>query len=302
VDFKWSRGDSIHSSRVLLQDSAPCVARHGRYLLRSATARLVNWRDRLFDPASVQFFVSLTDGGYDPNAHIDVLPEHRLIYLSVPKCASTTIKVALSALNECAVIPDKVHKRRHSGLRSPAQIGFSAFHRLATSPSTLRFAFVRNPYARLVSAWADKFQGKPLVAGDSFVEKYLTYRGAIDHSLVHGPDCTLSFAQFVIFAAGTALDRVDAHWQAQHDLLDMPGIKLDHIGKVESFRGDFAPVLEHLGRGSDLLRAARFHLNASRHRAWPDYYSPGLAERIYRAYERDFDLLGYPRALPSSAT
>jgi hypothetical protein len=102
-------------------------------------------RDRWLGPPALLFF--------------NVLLRHRLIYISVPKCALTTIKSPLGALElGLAPPPDKVHTRRYSGLKSPTQVGLSAFRRLANSAATLQFAFVRNPDARLVSAWADKFQ------------------------------------------------------------------------------------------------------------------------------------------------
>jgi len=82
-------------------------------------------RDRWLDPPALLFF--------------NVLLRHRLIYISVPKCALTTIKSALSALElGLAPPPDKVHTRRYSGLKSPTQVGLSAFRRLANSAATAR--------------------------------------------------------------------------------------------------------------------------------------------------------------------
>lgn len=52
----------------------------------------------------------------------------------------------------------------------------------------------------------------------------------------------------------TAQDRVDAHWHLQAGLLDMPGIELNLIGKVESFEQDFMHVLDHV-QANDALRA-----------------------------------------------
>jgi hypothetical protein len=76
----------------------------------------------------------------------------------------------------------------------------------------------------------------------------------------------------------------------------MPGIKLDLIGKVESFDTDFIRVLDH-ARASDQLRQASVtHLNSSQHSPWQYYYSSDLAEHVYRAYERDFDRFQYPRS------
>jgi hypothetical protein len=157
------------------------------YLFNRTTAKLINLRDRLIDPAAFAFFRTLTDGGFRPEAHIDVLPHQRLIYVCVPKCASTTIKGTLSVLEGRRASADIIHKRRRSGLRSPSQIGLSAFHRLATDTRTLRFSFARNPYARLVSCWADKLQNKPLVRGDSFVNIYLDHHSGVDRTLPHEP-------------------------------------------------------------------------------------------------------------------
>jgi hypothetical protein len=97
----------------------------------------------------------------------------------------------------------------------------------------------------------------------------------------------------------TADRRLDAHWQLQDDLLDMPGIKLDFIGEVESFSEDFARVLAHVGARR---RPLGNHFNSSAHEPWPQYYSSALAENVYRAYERDFDRLRYPRAISRSRT
>ncbi len=185
----------------------------------------------------------------------------------------------------------------YRGPCGPRNITIDTLFRLATNPDVLRFSFVRNPYARLVSAWADKYQNKPLVAGDSFVELYLTHLAAVDDALLRDQHETLSFPQFVEFAAATADRRIDAHWHLQDDLLDMPGIKLDLIGKVETFPGDFSCVLDHARATDQIRQAIGLHLNPSRHNPWQEYYTDALAARVYRAYERDFDRFGYARAV-----
>ena len=146
------------------------------YALNTTRSHFINLRDRWRDPNAAQLFRVLGAGGYDPDAHIDVLPQERLVYVCVPKCASTTIKTALAAVAGRSVPPHRLHARRHTGLAAPRHVGMSTFYRLVTSPGTLRFSFVRNPYARLFSAWADKYRDKPLVPGDSFIDQYLKYR------------------------------------------------------------------------------------------------------------------------------
>jgi hypothetical protein len=269
---------------------------HCSYYLDRARAYAVNWLDRQRDPHAAAFYSALLAKGCDPKAHIDLIPSHRLLYLCVPKCASTTIKMELSALGgRTPASFEQIHKRRYSGLKSPFEVGLAAFRRLALDPQTLRFSFVRNPYDRLVSAWADKYQNRPLTPGNSFIDKYLRFRSTTHCSPVRAGE-TLSFAGFVHFATTTAADRLDPHWQLQDDILDMPGIALDFVGKVESFEADFARVLEHVGADRETRASVQTRLNQSRHQSWQDYYTPVLADQVYRTYERDFDRLRYPRA------
>ena len=131
--------------------------------------------------------------------------------------------------------------------------------------------------------------------GDAFIDLYLAHRASIDRSLPQGAQQTLSFAEFVEFATATCSSRVNAHWNLQDDLLAMPGIALDLVGKVESFRDDFTRVLEHVGANGAMLPALDTNYNTSRHQPWPEYYDDALARRVYRAYERDFDRFRYPR-------
>lgn len=275
--------------------------RSSQFHLRRLRARMINRRDRWRDPAASSFFNAMRDGGYDAGTYLDVLPKHRLIYLSVPKSASTTIRMFLSALEMGAPPPPEFqYKRRLTGLKTPTQLGISAFYRLANDANTLRFSFVRNPYARLLSAWADKFQDKPLIPGDPSINTYLAHRASIARSLPEGAGHTLSFAQFVEFAIATADQRVDIHWQSQDDFVTVPGITLDLIGRVETFRDDFSRVLDHVGATDKLRRNVFMPLNMSQHKPWQRYYNDLTAERVYRAYERDFDRFGYARSIPDA--
>ena len=81
----------------------------------------------------------------------------------------------------------------------------------------------------------------------------------------------------------------------------MPGIELGLIGKVETFDADFARVLDYLHASDEIRREAAIAINESHHDDWPAYYTRELADRIYRAYERDFDRFGYTRAIKSTA-
>ena len=179
------------------------------------------------NPTAVEFYQNLLAGGYEPEQLLFVLPKHKLIYVAVPKVASTRIKMTLARVEGRFSRSLKSGPRsRYRGPYGLRNITVGSFFRLATSPDTLRFSFVRNPYARVVSCWAQKFGGKPLIRGDSFIDAYLAVKHEIDADLPAGADRTLSFADFVIFAAATAKARHDIHLQAQDEILNMPGINL----------------------------------------------------------------------------
>ena len=119
---------------------------------RSYSSWLAAQARRLLCPEVQTFYTKLMEGGYQPNVLIDVLPDQRIVYVCVPKCASARIKKTLSALLGWHIqSSEEAHTRRQSGLKNPKDVGVSTFWRVATDPTALRFSFLRNPYARLVS-------------------------------------------------------------------------------------------------------------------------------------------------------
>ena len=274
------------------------LKRFFRTVRRGLKWRLGAWPSRARDPAAYKFYADLMTRGFEPNALIDILPAYKLIYVGVPKAASSTVKRALSALagHDPASLAD-VHRRSQSGLAGPGDLGPSALYELVRDPAVLRFAFVRNPYDRLVSCWADKYQGRPMVAGDAFMNVYLAYRSEAGSTVKRGRDATLSFADFVDMAIATCDSHTDPHWTRMDDILSMPGIALDFVGKSENFAADFERVIDHTGRDERLLKALP-RMNRSARTGCRDYYDDELARRVFKAYEADFDRFGYAKTLP----
>ena len=136
------------------------------------------------NPAAVEFYENLLAGGYEPDQLLFVLPKQMLIYIAVPKAASTRIKRTLARAEGRLSRSLKPSRRsKYRGPYGPRNMTIGSFFRLARKPDTLRFSFVRNPYARVVSCWAHKFADKPLVRGDSFIDAYLAIRHEIDADL-----------------------------------------------------------------------------------------------------------------------
>ena len=86
--------------------------------------------------------------------------------------------------------------------------------------------------------------------------------------------------------------------QTKDDILSMPGIKLDLIGKVEN-RPDSARILDYLNASEDVRREASVALTEPLtmigRRSTPE-----LADRLSRLRDR-FDRFGYVRAIKETS-
>lgn len=134
-----------------------------------------------------------------------------------------------------------------------------------------KFAITRNPYDRLVSACAFLLRRDSAWRGnETFWSKCFLHTHA-RHMLI----------------------------RPQADLLVDPdggGLGIDFLGRYEELDDSFREVCRLAGLPD--LRLSR--ANASEHPSFAACYDDSLFQSATRFYERDFDLLGYPRSLPDS--
>jgi hypothetical protein len=275
--------------------------RRARWAVQSS---ILSWRD----PEALSFYRTALREAYRPNNAIDLAPRLNILYISNPKVASTRIRATLAALQGRDLVSNwqadknwEVHKRSHSGLKAPRH-DIREFYRLATGASSLRFSFVRNPYDRMVSCWLDQYRDKPLVQGrDVYIDTYLERRKEVDSSLPAGASEVLSFSQFVEFALATddlVRTAVSMHWHPQVKILHVPGMELNFIGKIENFAVDFNRVLDFVNANPELRARLVEPFHFSKRKRVLEYLTTATAQRIYAAYEEDFDEYGYPKTLP----
>lgn len=148
-------------------------------------------------------------------------------------------------------------------------------------PRCFAFAFARNPYDRLVSAFHYLSKG-----GMNEPDQ----RDSVEYVRAYEGD----FRRFVLDAlAGPEPPRIfrQIHLRPQVDwLCDESGrILVDYLGHLESFESAYG-VLEHrLG----VALPAPSHKNESVHRHYETYYDERLRALVARAYHNDFEWLGY---------
>jgi hypothetical protein len=225
------------------------------------------------------------------NFHANVSLQHRYLYYETPKVACSSVMVTLSRFEtEDESLTFDLHEvHAISPLLSPVQVA-SSFKRLRDDAGFFAFAFVRNPFTRLLSAYLDKIRGR-------MPHKRIILRqlGRYDGTLAG----EVTFAEFVDAVAAEPVQIMDPHWKVQHHHLLRGRLRFDAIGRFERFDEDFAAIGRRLHPDF-----ARYVQRDTRHAtgagaALRDHYDARLVEVVRRVYAEDFDGFGYERDLPT---
>ena len=199
------------------------------------------------------------------------------LFIHVDKAAGSSIQLALR--------PDAPKKSEHSlrrrlvwlgrlnrlglyrALEFPEHATGREVERCLPAPlfaSLFKFAFVRNPWDRLVSRYA-------------FLLRNADHPR---HGLVSGMK---DFSDYVAWEIGRGK-------MFQHTYVtDSRGeLLMDFIGYYERLPEDFAKVCARLGVRAELPRA-----NTSAHRDYRSYYTPATRDLVAGYFQRDIELFGY---------
>jgi len=146
-----------------------------------------------------------------------------------------------------------------------------------------RFAIVRNPWDRLVSAWANKIRGR------SHDERRLKRLGqTAEPEAVRA--ALIDFPAFVRLLEASPLFEHDAHFQPQVQILG--SIELDFVGRFERYVESVGHALEVVGLGH--LTTSLGHRNRS---SDGSHYSTRYDEEtraiVARLYAADIERWGY---------
>ncbi|TRY57083.1 hypothetical protein DNTS_023970 [Danionella cerebrum] len=228
--------------------------------------------------------------------HILVNDKHRFLYCYVPKVACSNWKRVLKVLSGALANVDVKGKMDHrSDLVfladfSPEEIS----HRLR---HYFKFMFVREPMARLLSAYRNKFgeiEAYQRKYGAEIIRRYR--KGYAKDKKIAGND--VSFTEFVRYLLDEDPERMNEHWMPIYNLCQPCALQYDFIGSYETLERDAAFVLESVG--------APQHVRFPERQTW---YKPVTKETLHYylctvpqkflkellpKYILDFSLFGYP--------
>lgn len=193
--------------------------------------------------------------------------KYKFVYYEIQKCASETMREYFLGTTRRNTTNNVYGAVRLSGGRSKAAPYENGDY--------VMFTFVRNPWARTISAWLSKF---------------VHYHDPAHPTLpgIRDPRLSLSttFEEYVDFICQTPDQRADCHFKSMHTFIPTGCL----VGKVENIKCDFSDFRKIIG--IPLLPIPKRNVT-SKDKPWREYYTDDLIKKVAERYARDIELYKY---------
>lgn len=136
-----------------------------------------------------------------------------------------------------------------------------------------KFAFVRNPFDRLVSCWLNKVVGRKK---NTFGVNHETWQEM------------QTLSGFIDYVETLDLQTCNVHLRSQSSLIDLSVI--DYVGRMETFSADCREVFNLIGVELNTLESKNKTKSRTRYQ---DYYNEDDVQRVYKLYQKDCQIFGY---------
>jgi hypothetical protein len=235
-------------------------------------------------------------GALDCQTHIIAVHDRKLLFYAVPKAANTSVKAILSDHIQTTLpreLRSRVPGQNTGGTlfrkdRRPLMYEAGILlckHQAAALSGYTGFAFVRNPWDRLVSCYANKLTRSQLAKDPQGrgTLRSLARAGALSEDM--------SFADFARAVASISDKKANRHFRSQYTFLVGRRGRLmpQRILKFERFEEDLRAILSEF----KLEKTEVPHKKPTRRGDYREYYDTELKELVASRYARDIELFGY---------
>ena len=210
---------------------------------------------RTYQKASSFFLDSFPYAPSEQKYNITLCHEKKFIWFRVAKVGTRTVFDVL----------------RKANIELDAEHPMFCHYPVRKYSNYFKFAFVRNPWDRLVSAWHNK---------------------VVDSNYFQFSDRELSqmqqFDSFIDYLQDQDVQTCDQHLRLQTRLIDLNNI--DFIGRFEHFEKDVEAVLQALDLGPVIIGRNNSSLNRKDYR---ECYSEKMMQKAGDIYFKDINLFSY---------
>lgn len=236
-------------------DALPLLVNNARSLLRQSIDYASGYRLKLYYP-----FV--------------VFPRHRIAFLAVPRCGTTSVRFALTPLAGRGLDFTRYRYRNTFGHYLRTCTPREAAGRYS---GYFRFTFVRNPWTRLYSCYLAKVRAK-----------------SNRHFRRLGLAQCRTFEEFALRVCDIPDDKADPHIQSQDAMLTYRGSFLpDRVYRFERFLEEWRLARREIESRSGIALAELPHYYPMETDRFCEAYTDRLADLVGERYKADCVQFGY---------
>ncbi len=231
-----------------------------------------------------------------------VARQKRTVVVLNPKVGTTSFRHMLARAH-CEVLGRRDPSAgRYPFVKKAREFPFAPardyFHAFAQPGEYEFFCFVRNPYARLKSAWVDKFAFGhesiyPRSIRGALIRRVRCFAGEnnLPGSETNSP---LPFPTFVAYVDSQSTGQRNHHWDEQYSLLLFDHIRYRRVFRMETdFVEGAKTILARLGIDEKWTQAALDEPQNQSPKHEGAIFTEELAKRAQRIFARDFEIFDY---------
>lgn len=228
------------------------------------------------------------------------MEDRGFIFAYVPKVACTNWKSLLRYMagHEDWLDNRLAHDKAKGGLRYLDLAGSDAA--LLTDPGIRKYAMVRDPYSRTLSAYLNKVEQrlppKPKGQGDHFDKVVRDVDAFRQTTLDTNIYPSITFEVFLLWLENSRSHfRNDEHWAPQTSLLRQPSVKFDFIGRFENLDTDSTRILKAMDCDQKFPSHKQVKFAPTRAiNKMAQYYTKVTLALVVELFPEDFQNFSYP--------
>jgi len=212
-----------------------------------------------------------------------VIEIYKLIYFPIAKVACSSIKTTIAEILNLEIPSNEEYPIQVHNVEFPT----AKCDQLSTIyKDYLKFAFVRNPWDRLVSCYINKMT-KPI----NFENTYFKQGIYIDFIRYGIFKAGMNFKEFVKEVCKIPDEISDEHFRSQYTFItdENETLIVDFIGKFENLQEDFNKISGKIG----LKNIELPKLMSTKHKHYTEYYDEETKKLVAERYKKDIEMFGY---------